>query len=386
MTLRIGVVVGEASGDILGGGLMEAIQRFYPDVKFEGIAGPRMQALGCCSLFDAERLAVMGFIEPLKRLPELFSMRSKLVAHFIENPPDVFIGIDAPDFNLTIEKKLKAAGIKTVHYVSPSVWAWRQYRVKKISRSVNLMLTLFPFEEAFYKQHLVPVKFVGHTLADEIPIAPDVLGARKALGLRQEGAIVGLLPGSRGGEVSLLVEPFLAVAKWCLSQDESLHFVMPLSSDKTYVMAKAALAHSGLDASRVTLFKGQSRRVMEASDILLIASGTATLEALLLKRPMVVAYKLSPVTYFLAKLLVKLPYYSLPNLLVGRALVREYIQDEVVVSDMGRALLDLLNNQSAIECLNREYIEIHQSLKCDASERAAVAIFDLLDLEVGLAS
>ncbi len=381
MSLRIGIVVGEASGDILGEALVEAIRAYYPDAEFEGIVGPRMKALGCSSLFDAERLAVMGFIEPLKRLPELFSMRSKLIQHFAHNPPDMFIGIDAPDFNLTIEKKLKALGIKTVHYVSPSVWAWRRYRVKKISRAVDLMLTLFPFEEAFYRQHQVPVKFIGHTLADEIPMEPDSLCARKELGLGRNGPIVGLLPGSRAGEVSLLAEPFFEVAKWCLSQDDRLHFVVPLISEKTYEIAAEQLKASGLDASRVTLFLGQSRRVMAASDVLLIASGTATLEALLLKRPMVVAYKLSPLTYFLAGLLVKLPYYSLPNLLAERAMVREYIQDEMVVPDMGAALLSLLNDETAAAELKREYANIHRHLKCDASKQAARAIFDLLGLD-----
>ncbi len=381
MPLRIGIVVGEASGDILGEALVKAIQASYPDSQFEGIMGPRMKALGCSSLFDAERLAVMGLIEPLKRLPELFSMRSKLIQHFTHNPPDVFIGIDAPDFNLAIEKKLKALGIKTVHYVSPSVWAWRRYRVKKIFQAVDLMLTLFPFEEGFYKQHQVPVKFVGHTLADEIPMEPDSLSARVELGLKREGPIVGLLPGSRAGEVSLLAEPFFEVAKWCLSRDARLHFVVPLISEKTYAMATAELEASGLDMSRVTLFLGQSRRVMAASDVLLIASGTATLEALLLKRPMVVAYKLSPLTYFLAERLVKLPYYSLPNLLAERAIVREFIQDEMVVSDMGAALLALLNDEEATAELKREYVSIHRHLKCGASEQAARAVFDLLGLD-----
>jgi lipid-A-disaccharide synthase len=376
MTIRIGVVIGEASGDVLGEGLIKAVKRLVPDAQFEGVAGPKMKAAGCSSLFDYERLAVMGFIEPLKRLPELLSIRTSLIDHFIDNPPDVFVGIDAPDFNLTIERKLKAAGIKTVHYVSPSVWAWRQYRIRKIARSVDLMLTLFPFEADFYNRRQVPVRFVGHTLADEIPLEPDMYSARKELGLDENSTIIGLLPGSRGGEVSLLAEPFFEAAKWCLARNEQLYFVVPLASDKTYDLAKEALLKSGLDERRVTFFKGNSRRVMEAANVLLLASGTATLEALLLKRPMVMAYKLSPFTYWLAKRLVKLPYYSLANLLIGRALIREFIQEEMIIEDMGRSLLDLTDDK-VVEDLRQTYLEVHKKLKRNASERAAQAILEL---------
>ena len=375
--LRIGIVVGEASGDILAEGLMRAIQQSHPDVQFEGIAGPRMKQLGCRALFDSERLAVMGFVEPLKRLPELLSMRKSLIQHFLTNPPDVFIGVDAPDFTLAVERKLKAAGIKTVHYVSPSVWAWRRYRVKKIARSVDLILTLFPFEADFYRQHNVPVKFVGHTLADQIPLEADTVGARKSLGLNETAPIIGLLPGSRAGEVSLLAEPFLQTAKWCLEQNNELHFVMPLASDKTYQIAVEKLEQSGLDKNRITLFRGHSRQLMEASDVLLVASGTATLEALLLKRPMVMAYKLSAWTYFLAKRLVKLPYYSLANLLLGKPLIKEYIQDDVAVERMGQDLLALIDNKEEVSFLQREYNKVHNELRRNASQQAAQAVLDL---------
>ena len=377
MALRIGIVVGEVSGDILAEGLIKAIKASYPDAHFEGIAGPRMKQQGCVSLFDYERLAVMGFIEPLKRLPELLSIRSSIIDHFIKHPPDVFIGVDAPDFTLTIERKLKQAGIKTVHYVSPSVWAWRKRRIKKIVKSVDLMLTLFPFEEAFYQQHNVPVKFVGHRLADEIPLEIDVQAARSKLGLNDKETIIGLLPGSRGGEVSLLAEPFFETAKWCLKQNDRLHFVMPLASDKTYRLAQEALIRSGLDPQRVNLYLGDTRTVMSASDVLLVASGTATLEALLLKRPMVVAYKLSPLTYLLARFLVKLPYYSLANLLVGHALVKEYIQDEVVPAEMGKSITALLEDEEAKEKLQQEYCKVHAILKRDASREVADAVMGL---------
>ena len=375
--LRIGIVVGEASGDILAEGLMQAIQQHNSDAQFEGVAGPRMKQLGCRALFDSERLAVMGFVEPLKRLPELFSMRKSLIQHFLTNPPDVFIGVDAPDFTLAIERKLKAAGIKTVHYVSPSVWAWRRYRVKKIARSVDLMLTLFPFEADFYRQHNVAVKFVGHTLADQIPLEPDTLGARQKLGLSHKGPVIGLLPGSRAGEVSLLAQPFLQTAKWCLAQNKALHFVMPLASDKTYQIAIEQLEQSGLDQNKITLFRGNSRQLMEASDVLLVASGTATLEALLLKRPMVMAYKLSPWTYFLAKRLVKLPYYSLANLLLGKPLVKEYIQDDMDVKKMGRDLLVLLDDKEMVRALQQEYNKVHNELRRNASQEAAQAVLSL---------
>ena len=379
MTLRVGMVVGEVSGDILAEGLIKAIKESHPDAQFEGIAGPRMQSQGCVALFDYERLSVMGYIEPLKRLPELLSIRANIIKHFIQHPPDVFIGVDSPDFTLAIEHKLRQAGIKTVHYVSPSVWAWRKRRIKKIARSVDLMLTLFPFEETFYQQQGVPVRYVGHSLADEISYDVDVLGARKKLGLDEAGAVIGLLPGSRGGEVALLAKPFLETAKWCLAQDKSLHFVMPLASDKTYQLAQDALAQSGLDARRITLYRGNARTVMAASDVLLVASGTATLEALLLKRPMVMAYKLSPLMYWLAKRLVKLPYYSLANLLVGRAIVKEYIQQDVVPSHMGESLIRLLEDKELVEDLQQEFRKVHQKLRCDASKQAAQAVLELVE-------
>ena len=378
MALRIGIVIGEASGDTLGAGLIEAISKRFPDAKFEGVAGPRMEALGCKSFFDYERLAVMGYVEPLKRLPELLSLRKSLIDHFLKNPPDVFIGVDAPDFNLGIERKLKNKGIKTVHYVSPSVWAWRQYRIKKIAKSVDLMLTLFPFEAEFYKKHDVPVRFVGHTLADEIPLEIDVSTARGALGLEQGVTYIGLLPGSRRGEVSMLAEPFFETAKWCLAKNKELRFLVPLASDNTYQLAVEAMERSGIDKESVTFFRGNSRQVMAASNVVLIASGTATLEALLLKRPMIVAYRLSSIAFRLAKWLVKIPYVSLANLLAGRRLVNEYIQDDVVPEEMGQNILELLENEKKSEELQKAYIEVHQKLKCNADEKAAESVLNLL--------
>ncbi len=371
------MVCGEASGDLLGAGLIHALREKFPHAHFEGIAGPAMLSAGCHTLYDAERLAVMGFVEPLKRLPELLTIRSGIVSHFLTTPPDIFIGIDAPDFNLAVEAKLKAQGIPTVHYVSPSVWAWRQYRVKKIARAVDLMLTLFPFEAAFFEAHHVPVKFVGHPLADMLPLEPDTAAARRELNLPTDKKIVALLPGSRMGEVTLLAEPFLDCAAWCYAQHPDLHFVMPLATAKTGAFVEALRARR-YPQLPVTLFEGQSRRVMAAADVVLLASGTATLEAMLLKKPMVVGYKVSTLTYWLAKALVNIPYFSLPNLLAGERLVAEFIQDELQVEPMGRALLGLLVDTTQQHALHEQFTLIHHRLRQSASHTAAQAISGLL--------
>jgi len=288
--LRIALVAGEASGDILGAGLMRALKARHPAVEFIGVGGPLMQAEGLTSYFPMERLSVMGLVEVLGRLRELLARRKKLVADLIAAKPDVFIGIDAPDFNLNIELKLRQAGIKTVHYVSPSVWAWRQKRVLKIREGCDLMLTLFPFEARFYEEKGVPVRFVGHTLADAIPLEADRAAARAELGL-PDGPLVALMPGSRGGEVGRLGALFLDTAQCLRALRPGVRFVMPCASAQRRAQLEELLVGRDLP---LTLLDGQSHLALAACDAVLIASGTATLEALLYKRPMVVAYRLAP--------------------------------------------------------------------------------------------
>jgi len=288
---RIGIVVGEASGDILGAALMTALRKRFPDAEFSGIGGPRMLALGFHSFFPQDRLAVMGLVEPLKRLPELLKIRRFLRDHFISQPPAVFIGIDAPDFNLTLEGDLKEKGIPTVHYVSPSVWAWRQKRVLKIARSVDLMLTLLPFEAKFYEQHQVPVAFVGHHLADEIPLQIDQKAARESLHIAPDARVVALLPGSRSGEVERLGTIFMQMAALCFARDPTLQFVIPAANADRYRQLHLQLS-SFVDYP-IQLVNGRSQLVMSAADVVVMASGTTTLEALLLKRPMIIAYKVA---------------------------------------------------------------------------------------------
>ncbi|GAB3094808.1 lipid-A-disaccharide synthase [Aestuariicella hydrocarbonica] len=376
-TVRIGIVVGEASGDILGAGLMAALQRLYPGAVFEGIGGERMIAAGFDSFYPQDRLAVMGLVEPLKRLPELLRIRSHLIQHFSDNPPDVFIGIDSPDFNLTIEEKLKAQGIKTVHYVSPSVWAWRQKRIVKIARAVDLMLTLLPFEANFYEQHGVPVCFVGHPLADEIPLQPDQVAARQELGIPADAKVVALMPGSRGGEVKLLGPIFWQTAQWCLEQSDGLQFVVPAANAQRKLQIEEQLSHC--DSLPLTVVDGQSHTVMAAADSVLMASGTTTLEAMLLKRPMVVAYKMGWLSYSIISRLVKSPYISLPNLLAEKMLVPEILQNDVTPASLGEAVMRYFHEPQHAQQLQRAFTDIHQQIRCNASERAASAVQALIE-------
>ncbi|WP_223458848.1 lipid-A-disaccharide synthase [Pseudomonas sp. GL-RE-19] len=369
--LRIALVAGEASGDILGAGLMRALKARHPAVEFIGVGGPLMQAEGLTSYFPMERLSVMGLVEVLGRLRELLARRKKLVADLIDAKPDVFIGIDAPDFNLNIELKLRQAGIKTVHYVSPSVWAWRQKRVLTIREGCDLMLTLFPFEAKFYEEKGVPVRFVGHTLADAIPLQADRAAARAELGL-PDGPLVALMPGSRGGEVGRLGALFLDTAQRLRALRPGVRFVMPCASAQRRAQLEELLAGRDLP---LTLLDGQSHLALAACDAVLIASGTATLEALLYKRPMVVAYRLAPLTFWILKRMVKSPYISLPNLLAQRLLVPELLQDDATVEALAQTLSPLIEGG---EEQTRGFDEIHRTLRLDASNQAADAVLNLI--------
>lgn len=375
--MRIAIVAGEASGDLLAAELIKAIKARHPDTSFEGIAGPQMEAAGCRALYSCEELSVMGLFEVLRHLPRLLRIRKDVRRHFLANPPDIFIGVDAPDFNLSLERSLKQRGITTAHYVSPSVWAWREKRVEKISRSIDLMLTLFPFEKAVYERHHVPVEFVGHPLAQVIPAQVDQLALRHSLSLPTDKRLIALLPGSRVGEVSRLADDFIETAKWCLRHDHNLHFVVPFATARTREYFEQRLAEvDGLDA--ITLLDGHSRDAMGAADAVLLASGTATLEALLLGRPMVIAYRLSPMTYRIAKRMLKVPYYSLPNNLAGEYIVEEFTQDEVCAENLGPALQRLLDDDTHRSSLQERFSAIRHQLEMNSSEQAADALLSLI--------
>lgn len=375
--LRIALVAGEASGDTLGAGLIRALRRFHPSAEFVGIGGPRMLSEGMQSRVPMERLSVMGLVEVLGRLRELLRIRKELVAWLLEQQPDVFIGIDAPDFTLGVERKLRDAGIATVHYVSPSVWAWREKRVLGIQKSTDLMLTLFPFEEEVYRKHHVAVRCVGHTLADEIPLHPDRDAARAELGVQADVKLLALMPGSRNGELRKLGLLFLQTAAWCLEREPQLRFVMPCANPERKLQIQAIIAENDIKLP-LTLLDGQAHQALAACDAVLIASGTATLEAMLFKRPMVVAYRMAGLTFRILKRLVKVGHVSLPNLLAKREVVPEFLQDAATPEAMGPALLQLLAPTDERAETQATFMQLHEMLRRDADQTAAAAVLDLL--------
>ena len=371
----IAIVAGEASGDTLGADLIKALKKHFPDAIFEGVGGPKMQAEGFTSLFAMDRLAVMGFVDPLKRLPELLSIRRSLIKRYLNNPPIVFIGIDAPDFNANIEYKLKLRGITCVHYVSPSVWAWRTGRIKKIKQSVDLMLTLFPFEASFYQEHKVPVCYVGHPLAKQFSQQPTNAEARQELGLDPEVPLLCVMPGSRSSEVEMLAELFLDAAKKVeLLMGEKLQVVIPAANQARYKQLEKIIDSSN---QKIILLLQQSHLAMKAADVVLLASGTTALEAMLLKKPMVVSYRLGALTYKLVSPFIKTPFVSIPNLLANRMLVPELIQDDASVDNLSREVAQAFEAQNASEMIGI-FDQLHQQLALSSGDIAAAAIVNLI--------
>jgi lipid-A-disaccharide synthase len=375
MTLqRVYLVAGELSGDILGAGLMRELRARFPDVEFRGMGGPRMEAQGLKSRFPLETLSVMGLVEVLKHLPELIRVRRTLREDALAWQPDIMIGIDAPDFNTGLEKQLRKAGVTTAHYVSPSVWAWRQGRVKNIAKAVDGMLTLLPFEADFYRQHRVPVAFVGHPLADELPLVNDRQAAREALGLRLDGPVLALLPGSRGNEIRFMGATFLAAVTLLCQRHPGLQVVIPAATALRHrELAELLSGYPALHPS-VTLLDGQAREAMVASDAVLLTSGTAALEAMLCHRAMVVAYKMAPATHWLAQRLVKTAWISLPNLIAQESVVPELIQHAASPEAIALQVGELLEDASTRQALEERFAAMHAALQRNASQRAAQAV------------
>ncbi|AMO56155.1 lipid-A-disaccharide synthase [Endozoicomonas montiporae] len=371
-SLTFAMVAGEASGDLLGAALVREIKRHHPDARCYGIGGPKMIAEGFESLFPMERLSVMGLVEVLGRLRELLGIRKRLRDTFLADQPDVFIGIDAPDFNLALERQLKSGGIPTVHYVSPQVWAWREGRLKKIRRSVDHMLCLLPFEADYYQGHGVPVTFVGHPLADQVAMEPDQKAARQSLQMAEDGPVMAILPGSRKAEVARLAELFLDTAREVRKKIPSIRFLIPAANDRRKQQLLPILeACPDLD---IVLTDGRASEVMAASDAILIASGTASLEAALHKRPMVISYRMARLSFAILSRLVKVKHVGLPNLLSDRPMVPELLQDQATVENLTSAMLKALQDECWRQDVTSNFAHIHQTLKRDASVLAWQAI------------
>ena len=377
--LKIAIIAGEHSGDILGADLMSALsdlawQQNTP-ITFKGVAGPKMTELGCESYFDMEELAVMGIVEILKRLPRLLKKRKQLVQDLIDWQPDIVIGIDAPEFNLGLELKLKQTGIKTVHYVSPSVWAWRQSRIKTIKQACDMVLALLPFEKAFYDKHNMPCEFVGHTMADQIPLADQQEAVRNRMELSQSQKVLGILPGSRGSEIKFLLRPFLQTAMVLQQSIPDLTLLLPAVNEQ-----KKQLIQNIIDEEfsqlTINISVGNARDVMAASDAVLLASGTAALETMLMKTPMVAGYQVSWFSYQIFSRMVKTDYFTLPNLLAQKPLVPEFIQHDMTVEALTSELLPLLTQDQSV--LKQTYCDIHQSIKLNASKKAAEIVWQQL--------
>lgn len=379
--LKIALIAGEHSGDILGADLMSELSQLAAQhsctIEYKGIAGPKMMALGCESYFDMDELAVMGLVEILKRLPRLLKKRKQLIQDLANWQPDVVVGIDAPEFNLELELQLRQKGFKTVHYVSPSVWAWRQSRVFKIKQACDLVLALLPFEKAFYDKYDVPCQFVGHTTADRIPLEDQQDEYRQKLSIKKHDKVLGVLPGSRGSELKFLLRPFLTIAKQLQQEIPELIVLIPAVNEKRFNAIKQVLQEPEFSTLKTELSVGNATDVMAASDAVLLASGTATLETMLMKTPMVAAYRVGWLSYQVFSRLIKTPYFTLPNLLAQKELVPELIQHDLTTEKAVSLLRPLLlEPQNEIK---QQYTELHQLIKHEASKTAATCIMNLVE-------
>jgi len=374
----VGIVAGEASGDLLGSHLIRALKKQRPDLEFIGIAGPKMMAEGAKTLFPIERLSVRGYVEVLRHLPGLLKIRRQLRRYFLENPPDLFIGIDAPDFNFVLERSLKRKGIRTIHYVSPSIWAWRKGRMRKIKRAVSHMLALFPFEPTLYEQAGVPVSFVGHPLADMIPLEPDMESARENLRIKPEKLVIAMLPGSRQSEVQQLAELFVKTAQLVTEKRPEAQFLVPLVTRETRTIFERALYKDQQPALPVQILFGHSHLAMEAADAIIVASGTATLEAALYKKPMIVTYRMPALSWQILKRMNYLPYVGLPNILAEQFVVPELLQHDATPEKLSETLLQLVDDKAGCKKIRTEFMRIHKRLRQNCEEKAAKAVLEYL--------
>jgi len=375
----IGMVAGEASGDLLGSHLMNALKKVRPDIRFVGIGGPKMQAAGMDVLFPMEKLAVRGYVEVLRHYREIVGIRRQLRDYFLKNKPDVFIAVDAPDFNLDLEAALKAKGIPTVHYVSPSIWAWRAERIHKIKRAVSHMLALFPHEPKIYEAAGVPVTYVGHPLADLLPEQPNRASMREAMRIPLDAPVFALLPGSRQSEVNQLARLLIDTAKQILQHVPEARFLVPLATRETRAIFEQVRYEADADELPFTLLFGHAQDAMIAADGVIVASGTATLECALLKRPMVITYRMPALSWTLMKRKSYQPYYGLPNILCERFVVPELLQEEATPENLAQALLNLVQDKTAVATLEATFLTLHRSLKQNTAEKAAAAILPFLE-------
>jgi lipid-A-disaccharide synthase len=381
--MRVGIVAGETSGDLLGARLIAALRARLPQLEFVGIAGPKMQALGARSLFPMEKLAVRGYVEVLRHYREIRGIQKQLIREFSERPPRAFIGVDAPDFNFGVEAALRPRSVATIQFVSPQIWAWRGGRIAKIKQAVSHMLTVFPFETALYERAGIPVSFVGHPLADIVPLTVDRAAARARLGIDATAPLIALLPGSRASELHYHAVLFVETARKIVDKVAGARFVVPLADESTQVQFEKARRAVGAGGLSFEVLRGGSQQALAAADVALIASGTATLEAALLKCPMVITYKLSGLSYLLMRRKAYLPYVGLPNILAQEFIVPEILQDDATPENLAQAVVNLLRDRKVRERLQEKFLRIHDSLKQNSAERIADAVLPYLMRDEG---
>lgn len=377
--IRIGIVAGEASGDLIGSHLVEGLRRLLPEAEFLGIGGARMQAAGVESLFPMDKLSVRGIVEVLDNFREILAIRRALIRRFLREPPDLYVGVDAPDFNLGVAAKLRAAGIPTVQYVGPAVWAWGVNRIEKVKRSVDRVLAIFPFEPAIYEEAGVPVTYVGHPLADMIPENPDREAAREQMRLPLDVPVVALLPGSRRAELKYMADLFVNTARVLVDRVPGIRFLVPFVNRETRTMFEEALFRNQANELPIMLLFGHAQEAMTAADGVIAASGTATLEAALLRRPMVITYKLASLTWWISRRKAYTPWVGLPNILAGEGLVPEFLQDDATPENLAGALLSLVSDERRMRRIEERFAEIHQLLRRNTAEQAALAVLPLIE-------